>query len=133
MAILPASEVDALEDRFISCGGSEWNWIGEGLPWSFSSDVNSYNKQSRKINNGFVGFHMEYLDSSKFSNPCSDNWEGISCNCSNYKPLKEHHEQVFYYYYDKANIGYYYDNSSYHNHSYIHKCTITKIYLMGYN
>ena len=52
-ANIPAQEMSALQDLYASTNGNEWNWRNEylGIPWNFTDN----------------------------SNPCTENWQGVTC------------------------------------------------------
>ena len=52
-ANIPAQEMSALEDLYVSTNGNEWNWRNSsfGIPWNFTANCN----------------------------PCTENWQGIVC------------------------------------------------------
>lgn len=54
---IPSAEYNALYDFYNSLRGSNWNWrpINSSIPWNFSANAN----------------------------PCADNWQGVSCDCTN--------------------------------------------------
>ena len=52
-ANIPAQEMSALQDLYVSTNGNEWDWHNSsfGIPWNFTAN----------------------------SNPCTENWQGVTC------------------------------------------------------
>ena len=52
-ATVPAEEISALQDLYMSTSGNEWNWhdASDGVPWNFTANCN----------------------------PCVENWQGVTC------------------------------------------------------
>ena len=52
-ANISAQEMSALQDLYVSTNGNEWNWrnASYGIPWNFTTN----------------------------SNPCTENWQGVTC------------------------------------------------------
>ena len=51
---IPAQEMSALQDLYVSTNGNEWNWRNSsyGIPWKFTAN----------------------------SNPCTEHWQGVICS-----------------------------------------------------
>ena len=50
---IPAQEISALQDLYVSTNGNEWNWrnTSYGIPWNFVENCN----------------------------PCTEHWQGVTC------------------------------------------------------
>ena len=50
---IPAQEMSALQDLYVSTNGNEWNWRNSsyGIPWNFTDN----------------------------SDPCTEQWQGVTC------------------------------------------------------
>jgi hypothetical protein len=123
---IPYVEWTALRDIYNENNGEDWNWIdGEdnGIPWSFSTSE----------------------DEENFSNPCTEQWQGIECSCYLNVGINLKHPfgkqsdffppQAYYYnyYYDYSSGTESSDPSNNITSAVNISCSITKFHLLKFN
>jgi LRR receptor-like serine/threonine-protein kinase FLS2 len=125
---IPYVEWKALKDIYNENNGEKWNWVGDedvGISWSFSPDE----------------------DEENYSNPCTEQWQGIECSCYLNLGINQKHpfgKQSDFFPPEAYYYNYYYDYSSGASDS-EHlstndtisavnvSCSITKLHLLKFN
>lgn len=101
-------DVMVLYDLYQACNGDAWKWdnasLARGQPWSFNAS--------------------SIVD----SNPCSNNWIGVSCSCRNHSQF----DVNAYGYYGQYYFNYY-DTDDFDNHYVPTLCAIQKLFLVNMN